>query len=129
MHRLIMVFNDFNFCRITKLEDDIAELIFTQGYEILPENIDAIHALLGENLADPYMIVIDKRYEYSYSFDAQLKLGEHEGMKAIAIISQSSIASASLEHLQSLHRKKPMNMKVFPSREKALSWLHLQRLQ
>jgi hypothetical protein len=122
-----MVVENVSCCRISKIEDDIVELVFAEGVEIVPADIDAIHRWLDENLPVPYMIVINKVNQYSYSFEAQLKLGQPEAMKAIAIVSHSAISTATQDHIQGIHALNPLNLQVFSCVEEALPWLHEQR--
>jgi len=116
-----------SFATITKLSEDIAEVIIHQGIEINLVMVEQYHAYLLEHLTAPFSLLINKTNSYSYTFEAQLALATLKEINVMAVVAYSHAAKVSTQDLVQRPRTKPWNLEVFDNREEALAWLKLNQ--
>lgn len=111
------------FGKIIILREDIAEVIIDEGIEFSTEMVDQYHKFLLSHLKAPFLLLINKINTYTYDFEAQQKLASLEEIKKMAVVSYSQVTHVTTEYLAAIPREVTWNLKIFPDRELALTWL------
>ena len=111
------------FGKITLLRDDIAEVMINEGVEMDVSMVEQYHDFLLTHLRAPFSLLINKVNSYSYDFPAQEKLATLKEINAMAVVAYNLATEVTTETLASYPRKIKWNLKIFPNREEALSWL------
>jgi len=111
------------FAKIIILRDDIAEVIINDGVEMDVDMVEQYHDFLLSHLRPPFSLLINKINSYSYDFPAQEKLATLKEINAMAVVAYNLMTEVATETLASYPRKIKWNLKIFPNREEALSWL------
>lgn len=109
----------FSFGTITVHRPGFLEGVMDEGIELgAAESAEIVHAM-QEDLARPYVILVDRRNRYSLTHAAMLAIAAQANLVAMAVVcyDQISVAVAEMEKLYGIP------MEVFTSREDALAWL------
>ena len=115
---------ELSFAKIIIVREDIAEVIVDDGVELDIGMVDEYHDFLVAHMRPPFAVLINKINSYTYSFEAQRKIGSLKELNAIAVVTYNWLAKASTDVLvNSIPREKTWNTDMFPSREEALAWL------
>ena len=114
---------DLSFGKITILRKNLAEVIVDEGVVLDEVMVDEYHDFLLNSLEAPFLLVINKKHSYSYTFGAQKKIGHFDGIKAMAVIALTSGGVMSTETLVNINGNSKWNLKLFQEREQALVWL------
>ena len=111
------------FAEIRILRDDIAEVMINEGVEMDISMVEQYHDFLLTHLRSPFSLLINKINSYSYDFPAQEKLATLKEINAMAVVAYNLTTEVTTETLASYPRAIKWNLKIFPNREDALSWL------
>jgi hypothetical protein len=117
---------DLSFGTVTLLRSDLAEVIVDEGVEMDLDMVDEYHMFLSEYLADPCGVLINKKNNYTYTFEAQLAVSNLEKIKAMAAVVYSDTTRIATEVLMKLPTHKHWNLKIFLDRDAGLNWLQQQ---
>jgi hypothetical protein len=112
------------FGKIKILESNIAEIIINDGVVIDAEMVATYRKLLQAHLKPPFSLLINKENGYSYTFDAQVAMGElstNIAFRAVVVYSQS--AEMGTRIVMDINKKNNWNIKIFKERQEALDWL------
>ena len=101
------------FCQLKLLRDDIVEVIINEGVEMDLDMVMEYHEFLLAHLKAPFSVLVNKLNSYTYTFDAQMKIGTLNNIKALAFVSYTNITDVSTKNLASLPRPKEWNFKMF----------------
>lgn len=115
--------HSLSFGQIIILQPDIAEVIIGDGIEMNESMVDDYHNFLIEHLVAPFSILVNKLNAYTYTFEAQLKLGTIPQIYSMAVVVYSHISEVATNSLSSMPRTTPWNLRTFHHRDQALSWL------
>ena len=118
-----MTLRQLPFAKIILLRDDIAEVIINESVEMDLDMVDAYHSFLLANLKAPFSLLINKINPYSYTYEAQKKLGTLEEIKAMAVVAYRRSTKTSTEALAAMPRSLAWNLRIHSNREDALEWL------
>ena len=122
-----MKFQDLGFCQAIKLDDDLAEFVVNEGVELDLPMVGTYHDWIVNNMSIPCLVLVNKVNSYTYTFDAQIKIGTLPEIKAIAFIVYSRVSKIATEALSDLPRDRVWNFRIFNNRENAIDWLKSQR--
>jgi hypothetical protein len=118
MHTYTLPFGD-----ITILQENLAEVVIYDGIIMDEGIVDDYHNFLLLKLKSPFSLLINKKFAYSYTFDAQLKIGSLSQIDKMAVIVYSNFTEMATKSLISLNVNKNWNIKIFQDRDLALTWL------
>lgn len=118
-----MGLHELPFGTITIIRKDVAEVIINKGVEMNDEMVEKFHHFILEKLTPPFSLVINKVNKYTYSFEAQKKLGSLRELKAIAVVTYTEISTISTKSVASFPREIKWNMKLFSNRNDAVDWI------
>lgn len=118
-----MELHELPFGKIIIIRKDVAEVIINEDIEMNDEIVKQFHKFILKNLSSPFSLLINKINNYTYSFEAQKKLGSLSELKAIAIIAYNKISKISSKSVASFPREIKWNMKLFSNRNDAMDWI------
>ena len=118
-----MDLHELSFAKIIILRDDIAEVMINDGIEMNPDMVDQYHDFLLSHLRSPFALLINKINAYTYSFEAQQKLGTLNEINAIAVVAYNRTTTITTENLASFPRDEDWNISIFSDHDQALGWL------
>ncbi len=111
------------FGNITILQENLAEVVIFEGIIIDEGLVDDYHNFLLLYLKSPFSLLINKKFAYSYTFGAQLKIYDLVQIDKIAVVAYSNFTEMATKFLINLNLKRNWNLKIFQDRDLALSWL------
>lgn len=118
----------FSFGKAVIINDHIAEVLIKEGVEVDCDMLEDLRQLWRSRLCAPFFLLINKVNHYTYSFEAQEKLFDLDGLDAIAVVAYSRITRLTTESLlKSFQHNDNRKVKIFSSRDRALRWLLIQR--
>ena len=114
------------FGKISILESHIAEVIINEGVLIDANMVAVYRKLLESHLGKdkPISLLINKENAYSYTFDAQVAMGEFSdfiAFRAVVVYSQS--AEMATQIVMDVNKHNNWKIKIFRERQDALDWL------
>lgn len=117
---------NLQFATIVPLQDNIAEVIVRRDIELDVAMVETYHEFLRDHFRSPFALLINKKYAYTFSFEAQLKIAEIPEIAAIGIVTYNSLSKEFTQSMIDMPREKTLNAKIFTKREEALQWIKLQ---
>ncbi|MFO7604320.1 MAG: hypothetical protein R6X06_10975 [Gammaproteobacteria bacterium] len=117
---------DLGFGVARPIGSNINELIVHQGVEIDDAMVHQYHAYLNRQYPQPFGLLINKKHDYSYTFEAQQDLGTLANIRAIAILVHRRSSAIAAQSLQNIKRESAWNAKIFHDYTDALAWLESQ---
>lgn len=87
------------FAEIIILKDNLAEVIINQGVLIDLKMVETYHQFLISHLVAPFSLLINKKFDYTYTFKAQKKVGDLDEINQIAVLVEGYNAKKSTEFL------------------------------
>jgi hypothetical protein len=105
------------------LQEDIAEVIVNDMVEMDISMVEEYHAFLLKELKAPFSLLVNKKYSYTYTFEAQTLLANLPEINTMAVISYNQQTEAITKGLIEFPRDLPWNIQLFRHRDAALDWL------
>lgn len=112
------------FGKVNILESNIAEIIINDGVLLDREMVETYRALIRSHLKIPYSLLINKEHGYSYTFDAQVSMGNLTNdidHRAVVVHSQSGEMATDI--VMNINKKNNWNLQMFRDRDEAINWL------
>lgn len=113
--------------KIIKLDDDLAEVIVSDGLEVTAEMVDGARQLLIEHFHCPCRVLINRKNSYHYNFDAQQRLADMDCVHSVAILSHTRAGEITAKIVQMFPGKGTWKVSFFADRKSALAWLETRR--
>ncbi|OUR99467.1 hypothetical protein A9Q86_12940 [Flavobacteriales bacterium 33_180_T64] len=111
------------FGKISILESNIAEIVINDGVIMDEEKIIISQELIKTHLQIPFSFLVNKEHTYSYTFEAQLAMGNLKGILSIAAVIKHQRAEIATKIIRDVNRHENWNIKFFRERTAALDWL------
>ena len=118
-----MDLHELPYAKIIILQNDLAEVMINEGVEMNLAIVNDYHDFLLSHLEPPFSLLINKINSYTYDFEAQTKLATLKEINLMAVVAYNRVTKLTTETLASYPRDDKWKLKVFPSRDEALSWL------
>ncbi|WP_458627492.1 DUF7793 family protein [Winogradskyella sp. PC D3.3] len=115
-----------SFGSIAILKANLAEVIIDEGVVMDMKMVEQYHAFLTEKLEIPMSLLINKKYSYTYTFEAQKSIVNKDIMKTLAVVTHAYVSKLATDILINMNRDNGWNIKMFKNREEALEWLENQ---
>ena len=112
-----------SFCNLTPLADNITEVKIDEDIIVDESMVDEFHNWLAQHHNGAFGVLVDKTNHYSYTFEAQLKLGRIENMQAAAILVKDHSAEVATKALMGIKRRRKIPNSTFYQHDEALEWL------
>lgn len=114
---------NLSFCTIRHLDNQVCEVIVNEGIEMDATMVDEYHAYLNNYYDLPFALLINKKNNYAYNFDAQKRVADIANIKAMAVLVYRRSTEIATQALNNFKREYEWNLKIFYEREEALQWL------
>ena len=112
------------FGKINIIDSNIAEIIINEGVLIDTEMVKSYRALIRSHLKVPYSLLINKEHGYSYTFEAQVIIGDlDDDIDYRAVVVNSQSGEMATEILMNVNKRNNWNLQMFRDREEAIIWL------
>jgi len=111
------------FAKINILQDDIAEVIANADIEVNVLMVDELHHFLISKLKSPFSILVNRCNQYTFDFDAQLKVGDIEQIHAVAAVTYTKTSTLVAKGMVDMPRSSTRITQFFSVRDEALKWL------
>lgn len=102
---------------------NLAEVIVNEGIIMGLSHVAEYHDFLQSKLVAPFSILVNKKNQYSYDFNAQRVIGDIKGLHKFAALVTGVGGVMSTETLIDINKNNEWNIKLFREREAALGWL------
>lgn len=113
------------FGKINVLEPNIAEIIIDDGVVLDEFMVITYRKLLQSHLVKPFSLLINKEHGYSYTFGAQLSMGEiNDGLEFRAVVVYSQSAEMATQIVMNVNKHNNWKIQIFRERQLAIDWLH-----
>ncbi|NMH87867.1 hypothetical protein [Flavivirga algicola] len=109
---------------INKIGKNIAEVIVNEGIEMDTVKVSEYHDFLLNNLEAPFLLLVNRKHCYTYTFEAQKIIARLEEIKSIAVVANTSGGVLSTKTLINVNGNANLNIELFREREEALVWLN-----
>jgi len=114
-----------SFCEIEQLSDDIYEVTIDEGAIIDDKCAEEAKIFWHDIRTEPYVLLVNNKNSFSYSFLGSQKIGEHSLERKTAVLVDNP---QSMDQMSTVLDLKKMygnadNIKVFRERENAIKWL------
>ncbi|MFD1015568.1 DUF7793 family protein [Winogradskyella rapida] len=115
-----------SFGEISILNPKLAEVIINEGVIMDVDMVVDYHKFLMDHLEAPFALLVNKKHSYTYTFEAQKNIVNHDVTKAIAVVNKVYASKLATDVLININRESKWNIKTFREREEALKWLEEQ---
>jgi len=122
----VMRIYNLQFATIVPLQDDIAEVIIRRDIEMDIPMVETYHEFLRDHFSAPFALLVNKKYPYTYTFEAQQVLATIPEISAMGILTYNAVSHELSQSLINQSRIKKWNAKVFSKRDEALQWINSQ---
>ena len=77
---------NLSLCEVNYLRENIIEVIPFEGIEIGEKEVKEYHKFFDRSFKNAFGILVNKKYQYSYSFEAQMNITKYPLLKSVAIL-------------------------------------------
>ena len=121
--------NHLSFCYITNITDNITEVKIDEDIVVDEPMVDEYHNWLEQHHRGAFGVLVDKTNHYTYTFEAQLKLGQIENMQAAAFFVKDHSAEVATQALMGIKKRRQIPNNTFYDHQEAIEWLQDQLSQ
>ena len=115
--------HQLSFGEIIIIKPNLAEVIINDEVLMDIKMVDEYHAFLLTHLEAPFSLLVNKKFSYAYTFEAQKTIATLKEIKAMAVVVEGFNAKVSTNFLISINKEHKWNIKTFRLRSDALEWL------
>ena len=112
------------FGTVIKLADDLPEVIPADGNLVTVPMVEEYIEFVNQEFTTPFRVLVNRKFSYTYDFDAQLLLSEMDHIRATAVLLYSKAAQVATDSMALFPREQEWKMQTFDDRDKALAWLN-----
>jgi len=109
------------------LPGNVLEITVDQGKEITLEMLDESNDFISAHFTEGFGLLINRINQYTYSYEAQLSVASHSGLRALAFVCYSSESEREVRKMQELRAVDQWNVQFFSGLElgwqQAYNWL------
>lgn len=116
-----------SFCEIEQLSENIFEVTINEGAMIDEKCADEAMEFWHDLRTEPYVLLVNNKNQFSYSFMGSQKIGEHSLERKTAILIDNTISDDQISTVLDLKKMfgNIENKKVFQERDEAIEWLKI----
>lgn len=111
------------FGTIIKHDSNLAEIVVGEGVEMDLVQVKEYHNCLLSNLKAPFYVLVNRKYSYTYTFEAQKEIMSFDKIKKLAVLLVTHSALMSTETLLNLNENINWEIASFRLKDDALAWL------
>ena len=121
-----MTYSILSFGQIGTIEPRISEVVVNSGIEMNMDMVIEYHDYLTSHMDETVGLLINKKNDYTYDFEAQKHLVDLPHIKAMAVVVYRQATRIATESLVQLKRTHPWNLCIFDDYDEALGWLRAE---
>jgi hypothetical protein len=106
-------------------DDGIIELRADSDIEVTQKMTDEVHHFLKDHVKEHCGLLVERKHQVAYTFDAMQEFGASKHIAAVAIVTYTDTARLAAESLKTVARKN-CEIGVFSSKPVAHQWLQQQ---
>ncbi|MGM5469750.1 DUF7793 family protein [Flavobacteriaceae bacterium LMO-SS05] len=114
---------------ITILQENLAEIVVNEGIIIDEDIVNDYHNFLISNLKPPFSLMVNKKFAYSYTYEALLKIHGLDQIDKIAVVAYSSFTEMATKFLIDINTKRNWKVRIFQDQDLALNWLNKPKIK
>ena len=118
-----------DFCDITNIADSITEIKIDEDIIVDETMVDEFHNWLAQHHNDEFGLLVNKTNHYTYTFNAQLKIGQIENMQAAAFLVKEHSAEVAVQAVMGIKQRRQIPNSTFYKHQDAVEWLQDQLSQ
>lgn len=118
----MLTYNFLSF-KMSIINNNIVELVVFDDAEFDIEMVNQFHEVIENNMRSPALVLVNRIYSYSYTFEALRALSRSKSIKSVAVLSNKDVASSLVSYLARRFNVYKVPVKTFHERESALKWL------
>lgn len=111
------------FGEILVLNKNLAEVIINEGIVMDMDMVNEYHSFLLENFEAPFSLLVNKKYAYTYTFEAQREIANLPEIKSMAVVTHRYLTHMATDFLININSDNNWKIKLYRLREEALDWL------
>lgn len=123
MEKIGKSFVTLPFGEVRRIKNHLAEVVIFQGVTMTLQDVRLYNKTLTDMHSDTFGLIVNKRYQYTYTFDAQRELIDIPNLKAVAILVYTSASTHSTKAVLSVMRNKIEHVEIFSLRKDAIAWM------
>ena len=113
-----------SFCLLKRLPGRIVEVVPDAGVEIDLDMIEELDRSMIALMGDTFAILVNKVNSYSVSFEAQIKVGLLDEVKATAVVAYDSFGVMGAQQIKAMTEgEEEKKIDIFFDKTQAISWL------
>lgn len=114
---------NFSFGDIILHKENLAEIISKKGVIMDEEAIEECRNFLSQHLHYSYSLLVNKKYQHSYTPEAQRMMSNIKGVKVLGVVIGADRSIIPSNILFKINQHNPSNVKLFNKRSQAIAWL------
>lgn len=116
-----------SFCEIEQLSDNLFEVTINEGGMIDEKCAEEAMEFWHNLRTEPYVLLVNNKNQFSYSFMGSQKIGEHSLEKKTAVLIDNALSENQMSTVLDLKKMfgNFANIKVFQERDEAIKWLEI----
>ena len=118
-----------SFCNINNIANNITEVKIDDDIVVDEPMVDEFHNWLAQHHNDKFGLLVNKTNHYTYTFEAQLKLGRIENMQAAAFFVKEHSSEVAIQAVMGIKKRRQMPNITFYNHQEAVDWLQDQLSQ
>ena len=114
-----------SFCKFIKHNESLLEAILDNSVDFGVDHANEVNNILKSMSTVPYGILVDVRNDFTFNFDAGVKIGNLEFEKRVAFLihrKSAETAARCVIHMQKASFPEK-ELKIFYDRDLAIKWL------
>jgi len=119
-----MELHELSFGKIRVLQNDLAEVMVSEGVDVDIEMVNEIHKAFLSIFSQSFSLLINKSNHYSTQLDALILFGKLSAINKIAVFAPTKMAMLSADFSANIPSSATLNIHVFSDRDDALTWLY-----
>lgn len=112
--------------------NNIIEVTVDENIEMTLEMVEECHEFINKHVVDDFAMLINRINNYTYTYEAQLSIASHEGLKAMAFVCYSEKSELVTKQLQDSRSFDQWQHPIFSGLElgwqQAYQWLESELL-
>ena len=112
-----------SFCEVNFLRENIIEVIPFEGVEVGEKEVEEYHKFFDRTFKNSFGVLVNRKYHYTYTFEAQMNITKYPLLKAVAILFYNRQSEVSMEPIRAI-KNHECHMEFWHSqRDEAINWL------
>ena len=112
-----------SFCEVNYIRENIIEVIPFEGVKIGEKEVEEYHKFFDRSFKNAFGILVNRKYHYTYTFEAQMIITKYPLLKAVAILFYDRQSEVSMEPLRAMKNHECQMEFWHSQKDEAINWL------